>query len=698
MATAQNVIKDFTRILDSTSSKGTAALDAAVKGVSKFSSWSELTQTMVKDCKAYNGDYTRFLKDMCGIILDNDDTGAITGSDAGTSTVKTADSVVPETGDITYPSSNEFTIQGLKVTVPELSTLTDSQKFIVGALYTWWINSSLNLINDSFGINFNESGTTVKEMDVTFYNSDDGRMAVVSYSTTQKCTDLHMKINMSYYDSIDTSDPNGSGGTNALTYLDRTIAHEMVHAVMAANYDYYNDYPVVFKEGSAELVHGIDDKRRDRIQNLASNSSSLQTAFSGSSANTYAAGYMALRYLAKQAAAGRDPSTEVTLNTSADSSSNTDTSSSTSTSTATTPSTVDSGSATFSSDSKTLTVKGNFFNDIWLSERDLVKNKTSDYANANTLTIDAAQLTGSIILAGNNNNNTITAGSNGTSIWGGAGGEDVLIGGDSRDMFWYSKGGGNDEVRNFTTGTSDNSDVLAIMDGFTVNRAGNNLAIISEDGGVMSVALNSSDINNAIQYTNTGRNAIGVKIGNTGSDNNFTYEKNLYYLGGNNEDTLSIYDSAGNSTVFLTDEHFVNINDINASYSTAQNVLAGNNLDNKIFAGSNTTSLWGAEGGSNDTLTGGAGVDMFWYGLGEGNDVINNASGSDIVKLYNINLSDIVSFDDFQNGVKLNFTAGSLKINEANSAMAYSNNTPAVMLADGSTYRYNRISGAWTAQ
>lgn len=685
MATAQNVIKDFTRILDSTSSKGTAALDEAVKGVSNFKSWSELTQTMVKDCKAYNGDYTGFLKDMCGIVLDNEDTGAITGSDAGTGTVKSAESIVPETGNITYPSSNVFTIQGLKVTVPELSTLTDSQKFIVGALYTWWINSSLNLINDSFGINFNESGTTVNEMDVTFYNSSDGKMAVVSYSTTQKCTELHMKINMNYYDSIDTSDPNGSGGTNALTYLDRTIAHEMVHAVMAANYDYYNDYPVVFKEGSAELVHGIDDKRRDRIQNLASNSSSLQTAFSGSNTNTYAAGYMALRYLAKQAAAGRNPSTEVKPNTSSDSTSNNDTS--TSTSTNTTPSTVDSGSATFSSDSKTLTVKGDFTEDIWLGERNLTKDKISTYANANTLTIDATQLTNSIILAGNDNNNTITAGSNGTSIWGGAGGEDVLIGGDSRDMFWYSKGGGNDAVRNFTTGTSDNSDVLTIMDNFSVNRAGNDLSILSEDGGVMTVALNSGDINNAVQYTNTGRNAIGVKIGNTSSANNFTYEKNSYYLGGNNEDTLSIYDSTGKSTVFLTDEHFININDIDASNSSAQNVLAGNHLDNKIFAGSNNTSLWGAEGDSNDTLTGGVGDNMFWYGIGEGNDVIENAGSNDSVNLYNINLGDITSFEDFQSGVKLNFTAGSLTINGTD--------TPKVMLVDGSSYHYDRNTTTW---
>ena len=280
MAGAQTVIKNFMNKLDGTTSKGTTALDEAVKSVSNFSSWSELTKTMVSDCKAYNGNYTGFLKDMCDIVLDNEDTGAITGSDAGGDSTKTAESVVPESGTINYPSSNTFTIQGLTVTVPALNSLTDSQKFIVGGLYTWWIDSALTLINDSFGINFKEAGTSVKSIDVTFYNGGAGEMAVTSYSKTQKCTELHLKINMYYYNSIDTTNYNGVGSSAALTYLDRTIAHEMVHATMAANFDYFNDLPTVFKEGSAELLHGIDDKRRDKIQSLATSSSSLQSALS----------------------------------------------------------------------------------------------------------------------------------------------------------------------------------------------------------------------------------------------------------------------------------------------------------------------------------------------------------------------------------------------------------------------------------
>lgn len=683
MATAQGVIKDFMKFLDNTSLSGTSALDAAVSSVSKFSSWSELTKTMINDCKAYNGDYEAFLNDTCNIILDNVDTGAITGSDAGTSVTKSAESIISESGSVTYPSSNVFTVQGLTVTVPELDTLSDSEKFIVGALYTWWLDESLTLINSSFGMNFTESGTTVKEMDVTFYDSEDGRMAVTSYSTGQKCTELHLKINMHYYDNIDTSNLNGVGSSQALTYLDRTIAHEMVHVVMAANVDYFNNLSTVFKEGIAELVHGIDDKRRDKIQDLATSSSSLQSALNGSGTSAYAAGYMALRYLAKQAAAGRDPSDSVSGSSSSDSSS-----SQTSTSTSTSTSTTIAGSATFSSDGKTLTVRGNFEDDIWLSSMDLIRNKASDYANVDTMTIDATQLTSCIIMVGNDNNNTIKSGRNGASVWGGANGDDVLVGGSSRDVFFYSSNNGTDVVKNFTAGNGDDDDVLAITDSnFSVNRAGSDLVIIMNDGsGSMSVSL-TSDINTAVQYTNTGRKPIDVKIGNTDSANSFTYEQDMYYLGGNSYDTLNVNTTNYSNSIFMSDGHFININVLSAKNSTSKNILAGNNLDNEIIAGAGDSSMWGGDSGSNDVLTGGDATNMFWYGLGEGNDVINNADSNDSVNLYNISLKDIVSFEDFQSGVKLNMSSSSLTINATE--------TPKVMLADGTSYRYDRSTSTW---
>ena len=151
---AQSVIRNFMSYLDSTTSSGTAALDGAVASVSNFKSWSELINTMSNDCAAYAGDGNGFLQEMCGIILNNSDTGAITGSDAGGGSAKTAESVVPESGEWTYPDSSSFTVNGLTVNINDFDNLDASERWIVGALYTWWVKEGLSLINSSFGMNF----------------------------------------------------------------------------------------------------------------------------------------------------------------------------------------------------------------------------------------------------------------------------------------------------------------------------------------------------------------------------------------------------------------------------------------------------------------------------------------------------------------------------------------------------------------
>ena len=317
MASALSTIKKFMKSLNKTTKSGTVALSEAVKSVSNFSSWAELVNTMVEDCKSYAGNATAFLKNMCGINLSNSDTGAITGSDAGGGSTKTATSIVPESGSRKYPSKTTFTIQGLTVTVPKKSTLDSSERYIVSGLYTWWIKNSLTLIKNSYGLSFKTSGVSVKKMDVSFYNRNDGQVAYVHYGGSKKTTTLNMKINMYYFEGIEKkNNSNGVGSNGVLTYLDRTIAHELTHAVMAANIDYFNKLPVSIKEGSAELVHGIDDKRTSNIRSLAENSSSLRSALSGSGVNSYAAGYMALRYLAKQAASNRKPSSSTSSSTS----------------------------------------------------------------------------------------------------------------------------------------------------------------------------------------------------------------------------------------------------------------------------------------------------------------------------------------------------------------------------------------------
>ena len=112
--TAQDVIKKFMASLDKTTKSGTAALDEAIKACSnsKFTTIQSVIDKMVSDCKTTNN-ATNFLKNYCGIDLTNADTGAITGLDAGGSTAKTAESIVPESGNLINFTGNSFTTNGI---------------------------------------------------------------------------------------------------------------------------------------------------------------------------------------------------------------------------------------------------------------------------------------------------------------------------------------------------------------------------------------------------------------------------------------------------------------------------------------------------------------------------------------------------------------------------------------------------------
>ena len=119
--TQQEVVKKFIASLDKTALAGSAALDEAIKACSTFNNLREVIDQMTSDIKAA-GSGDKFLREYCGIILNNDDTGAITGSDAGGSATKTAESIVLESvpvskwTDPTYGGSSTY--GALKVNWP----------------------------------------------------------------------------------------------------------------------------------------------------------------------------------------------------------------------------------------------------------------------------------------------------------------------------------------------------------------------------------------------------------------------------------------------------------------------------------------------------------------------------------------------------------------------------------------------------
>lgn len=328
--TQLSVIKKFMQSLDKTDLSGTSAVDAAIKACSnsKFSSAQEIINQMITDCQNA-GSADSFLKNYCGIILDNSDTGAITGSDVGGSTTKTAESVVPEDGDWKTFTGNSFVANGvtfklvsydssLNYTSRSYSSLSNVQKIMWRGLYSWWGKEAVNLISESYTSSFgftSSSSATTKTIRFGFVENDPGTLAwTATYSSDgyKTASDLGFAINMDYYSNLSSTNKNGYDVSSGQSYLDRNLAHEFTHAVMSANINYFVYLPTIIKEGMAELTHGIDDKRTKDIQTLAGDSSLLQQALtldssgyhyvSGVNAPDYAGGYMFLHYLAKQIA------------------------------------------------------------------------------------------------------------------------------------------------------------------------------------------------------------------------------------------------------------------------------------------------------------------------------------------------------------------------------------------------------------
>ncbi|MBR0061300.1 MAG: hypothetical protein IJP68_07440, partial [Selenomonadaceae bacterium] len=270
--TPQDVIKRFMLSLDnSTLDNVTSMLDNAVKYASnnKFATIQDAIDSMVSDCSSYAGDWKSFLKDKCDIDLDNDDTGAISGYDAGGSSYeKTKNSVVQETGSVNKNfTDNYFNVNGLNVYLGRTSgntvqtinyndnSLSDKERYIWQGLHDWWLPSALNLIEESYGSNFGFSSNSTSTIQnnrlyVTFYDdSSDNVLASVGVldNTSQNTWrdndgsiigSLRLSINMNYYSRIIEDNEDGMIENWDDFYLDRVLSHEFTHAVMDANIRY----------------------------------------------------------------------------------------------------------------------------------------------------------------------------------------------------------------------------------------------------------------------------------------------------------------------------------------------------------------------------------------------------------------------------------------------------------------------------
>ena len=597
LMTQQEVIKTFMKSLDKTSKKGTAALDEAIRACSPFSNFQTAKNAIINDCRnAKSAD--DFLKTYCGINLSNKDTGAITGSDAGGSMTKTAESIVPEEGSLVMFNSGErFTVNGLTVklgkrigplgkstsiTDRSFSDLSKQEIYLWRSIYTWWIKEGLNLIAESYGDNFsftNNSATT-KTMNIIFEDSGNNGTRATTYggpSYYRKSTsNIDFFINLQYYGT--------AAGKNGEVYndlhLDRNIAHELTHAVMRTNIDYFDYLPAFIREGTAELTHGIDDDRTNDIKKLANNPNLLSQSLllneepvtlSGVSNPSYAGGYMFLRYLARQAG-------DLTIENK-------------------------------TANKNVLTFYGN----------DSIKSK------GNKVTIDSG--------AGNDRISVI-GGSN-VFVNSGTGADYVAVGSEEKKVT-ISSGTGNDYINNWSTqasiNTASGSDTVynssLASNVFISSGAGNDS--IDNSGSKVTIDSDTSDD----KINNYGNN-VSI-VGGMGNDSVWSYGSKTTINGGAGHDYLVnwggaalIVGGSGNDIIWGDSDKDTLKGD------AGNDRLHGEGGKDKIYGGAGNDSLWGGAG--NDSLWGGDGKDTFIYTAGEGTDTIFDYEKGDMLKILKAN-------------------------------------------------------------
>lgn len=282
-----------------------------IDGLTQITDWTQLRDMIKADITTNlnnGGDGKKFLKDYCNIDLDNEDCGALIGFDCSGGDILNNDNIIEETGDLqTHPSS--AVIGGCNITFP---TFSDSKyNYVMDGLYTWWIGLPFELVKKSFGLEFN-SDSFVNSMPVDLYDDPPsggvitGAYVLSSYSLiTFQTISLILKVNMNSaaYGAIIIGDKSGNT-TNSWAALDRTLAHELTHAVMSANIRGFNAWlPMWFKEGgTAELVNGCDDSRTSALLYDAVTPSAIDEGFANppTGIHEYDVGFIAIRYLLKK--------------------------------------------------------------------------------------------------------------------------------------------------------------------------------------------------------------------------------------------------------------------------------------------------------------------------------------------------------------------------------------------------------------
>ncbi len=646
MSTPIGVIKKFVNALTTTKKRGTAAVDVALKavGAESYAALKSEIATAKSDASYQDKD---FLLQKCGINIDNEDTGAITGSDAGGSTVKSSKYVVPEnttvyssSGSITTVTTiteltreqyNSFVSDGLSVNVTykevsnkvagknfnkDSATYLTKQRFVTSALYTWWIPQSLALINQSLGINFTDGRAKLNTLEIVFDNEGTDEPAVevdleykkgyASKATLTINSDLLYKMTAKNFDGtlpkescVDSDIYDNE--VNYTNYLDRLILTALTEVALAANIPYVDELPDAISGGLCVLTGGYDD------------ASTYPISFSEINDTTPLSGYTQLRYLAKNYADG-----------------------------------IPDG-VTYNADKTALIVSEEFEGKDVLN----LANFAGTVKNVNA----KAAIVGVKLIANSLNN----------SILGGAGDDIFIFTAGNDTINDYAAGDKISFAAEITNVSLKGSDVIFTVGENTLtvkNGVEKNLTIINSKGKTYDTVV--SDIKTLTITNKTSSPATlasDIRIADaTKRTKDITIVGNKLsntIIGGSKVD--KIYGEAGNDSILGGKGNDILFGGSGLDIldgGIGNDKLNGGSGNDKIFGGKGNDTLFGGAG--NDSLWGDAGADIFIYSSGDGKDIIFGFDDKDTLTLDCFNFTATYKND----ALTLTFDDGSVTLKE----------------------------------
>ena len=625
MASQVAVIKTLVKALTQvTSQTGANAVNMAMVAIG-LPGYTSLLNTFNQ---AYSSAITtqNFLSQYCGINLNNSDTGAITGSDAGSSKTKTAESIIPESTsekELTEAEYSSFTKKGLTVNVIYNNNDLTKQRLIVKKLYNWWIPEALDLIDESLGVNFYDGRASTNTINFVFNNYSSAFLSCnMNFNSQGRPSDITVNINTNYL-NVTENDKNGNivsstsevetslNGTSfyyyndGTNYFDSFLANNLAAATLMSNINYYYLLPQPIYFGLVNVVDGMDNTIYKALSDYGSENINLYDVDMG------CYGYAFMRYLTKAYANQFNDEEHVLING-------------------------DSSDEIVMNNAKYVTINGgngkdsigNFNDNVLINGEagnDMIINNhcynTSIFGGNGNDSIQnhgenaiisagtgedyILNMANKITINANEGNDTILNEGNTITITGGAGNDLVtLTSYHSSDLIKYADGDGNDTIMGY-----DSSDTIHITSGnYTTITSGQDVKISVGSGSILLENAKNKNLNIKGTY-------IGSSTSTTGGGTSTSTSTSTTLTITNSTKSPVTVDSA--------------IKTINASTRTTAVKIIGNSLANTIYGGK-----------GNDTLTGGSGADVFVYSSGGGKDVITDyTAGQDKIKITGAKIS-----------------------------------------------------------